>query len=199
MGLTDSAAVAKCVEAGTGETVELSLGGKLDYLNASPHVVSALVHRIVPPDETFPFGGTMVVLRLPLPSSPSSSSEGPAEKKARTEADGSNGTFQEGMTIVISERRAFFHCKAHFSRVGLTPEEANIVVVKLGYLEPELQAMAAYNILCLSPGAVAAGHVNQLEYKYICNPIYPRDKDMEWSASAATAKTFRAGAPVVVE
>ena len=79
-------------------------------------------------------------------------------------------------------RRGTFHTRKEFERAGLIPQEAGIVVVKLGYLEPELHEMAAHNILLFSPGCVPPGHVLQVEYKNIKRPMYPLDRDMEWLA-----------------
>ncbi|RRD07249.1 M81 family peptidase [Arachnia propionica] len=59
-----------------------------------------------------------------------------------------------GLHVVITERRKPFHHLADFQQLGLEPGEADVVVVKIGYLEPELFALAAGWTLALTPGGV---------------------------------------------
>ncbi|MDO5065757.1 MAG: M81 family metallopeptidase [Propionibacteriaceae bacterium] len=56
--------------------------------------------------------------------------------------------------VVITERRKPFHHLEDFRRLGLEPLTADIVVVKIGYLEPELFDLAAGWTLALTPGGV---------------------------------------------
>ena len=56
------------------------------------------------------------------------------------------------------------------------------MVVKIGYLVPELKRLANKAYLALSPGAVNQDIVN-LTYKRINRPCYPLDPDMSWSPS----------------
>ena len=56
--------------------------------------------------------------------------------------------------VIITERRKPFHNLADFRQLGLDPAHADIVVVKIGYLEPELFALAAGWTLALTPGGV---------------------------------------------
>jgi microcystin degradation protein MlrC len=51
------------------------------------------------------------------------------------------------------------------------------VVVKIGYLEPELYAMRADWILALTPGGVDQ-NLERLPYKRIQRPMFPLDKDL---------------------
>lgn len=55
---------------------------------------------------------------------------------------------------VITERRKPFHHLDDFRQLGLDPESADIVIVKIGYLEPELYDLAAEWTLALTPGGV---------------------------------------------
>ncbi|MEN9935007.1 MAG: hypothetical protein RLZZ387_1586 [Chloroflexota bacterium] len=58
--IPDAAAVEACVAAGSGAVVDLSLGGKLDPVNAKPLGLRATVVTIAPGD---PVGGTIAVVR----------------------------------------------------------------------------------------------------------------------------------------
>lgn len=55
---------------------------------------------------------------------------------------------------IITERRKPFHTLQDFRMLGLEPTTADVVIVKIGYLEPELHEMAADWILALTPGGV---------------------------------------------
>ncbi|MFD5214655.1 M81 family metallopeptidase [Microbacterium sp. NPDC058345] len=59
-----------------------------------------------------------------------------------------------GLHAIITERRKPFHHLDDFRMLGLDPEAADIVVVKIGYLEPELYQLAADWTLALTPGGV---------------------------------------------
>jgi len=50
------------------------------------------------------------------------------------------------------------------------------VIVKIGYLEPELFAMKADWLLALTPGGVDQ-NLERLPYKRITRPMFPLDKE----------------------
>ncbi|MGO1383301.1 MAG: M81 family metallopeptidase [Arachnia sp.] len=55
---------------------------------------------------------------------------------------------------IITERRKPFHKLQDFRMLGLDPTSMDILIVKIGYLEPELHELAADWILALTPGGV---------------------------------------------
>jgi microcystin degradation protein MlrC len=59
-----------------------------------------------------------------------------------------------GLHAIVTERRKPFHHLSDFRMLGLEPTTADIVVVKIGYLEPELYELAADWTLALTPGGV---------------------------------------------
>jgi microcystin degradation protein MlrC len=68
---------------------------------------------------------------------------------------------------------------ADFEKLGLDPLAHKIVVVKIGYLVPDLKRAAPRAFLALSPGAVDQA-IERLPYQRIRRPIYPVDPDMTW-------------------
>ncbi len=86
-----------------------------------------------------------------------------------------------GLLTILTTKRTPFHYRQQFLDLGLTPEDHHIIVVKIGYLVPELKAMAQKAYLALSPGAVNQDIV-RLPYERIPRPCYPFDLDMTWSA-----------------
>lgn len=85
-----------------------------------------------------------------------------------------------GVRVIVTQRRRPYHYIREFQRLGIEPSEHKIVVVKIGYLEPELKAAAKRAFLALSPGAVDQA-IERLPFKRITRPMYPLDPDMSWS------------------
>jgi microcystin degradation protein MlrC len=78
---------------------------------------------------------------------------------------------------IITERRKPYHLVSDFTDLGLDPHVADIVVVKIGYLEPELYTMGADWLLALTPGGVDQDLV-RLGHAHIQRPMFPFDPDM---------------------
>ena len=68
--------------------------------------------------------------------------------------------------VIVTQKRKPYHKEIDFTRLGLQPRQADIVVVKIGYLEPELYAMRADWLLALTPGGVDQ-NIEKLPYKRI--------------------------------
>ncbi|QDK80533.1 M81 family metallopeptidase [Spirosoma sp. KCTC 42546] len=80
--------------------------------------------------------------------------------------------------VIVTQKRKPYHKEIDFTRLGLSPRKSDIVVVKIGYLEPELYAMQADWIMALTPGGVDQD-LARLPYKRIKRPMFPFDKDMK--------------------
>lgn len=85
-----------------------------------------------------------------------------------------------GVRIILTSKRTPFHYRHQFLDLNITPEDHKIIVVKIGYLVPELKAMAQKAYLALSPGAVNQDIV-KLPYERIQRPCFPFDKEMSWT------------------
>lgn len=79
---------------------------------------------------------------------------------------------------IVTEKRNAYHYEEQFTDLGLKPREADILVVKIGYLVPELYDMRGDWIMALTPGGVDQDLL-RLPYKRITRPIFPLDPDME--------------------
>jgi hypothetical protein len=82
------------------------------------------------------------------------------------------------MQIIVTESRQPFHYEKDFDRLDLKPREADIIVVKLGYLTEELYDMRADWMMAHTRGGVDQ-ELTQLPYQRLERPIYPLDPDME--------------------
>lgn len=79
--------------------------------------------------------------------------------------------------VIITELRKPYHHEHDFTDLRLDPRRTDIVVVKIGYLEPELFAMAADWLLALTPGGVDQDLL-RLGHRRIRRPMFPFDPDM---------------------
>ncbi len=80
--------------------------------------------------------------------------------------------------VIVTQKRKPYHKEVDFTRLGLQPRKTDIVVVKIGYLEPELYAMRADWIMALTPGGVDQD-IEHLIYKRIERPMFPFDREMK--------------------
>lgn len=79
--------------------------------------------------------------------------------------------------VIVTKQRKPYHYESDFIRNGLDPRNTDIVMVKIGYLVPELYDMRNGWLMALTPGGVDQ-HLERLEYKHIQRPMFPFDKDM---------------------
>lgn len=59
-----------------------------------------------------------------------------------------------GISVVLAARRRPYHDLADFLRLGLDPKKVRLLVVKSGYLSPELAPLANPNLMALTSGVV---------------------------------------------
>ncbi|GGA86441.1 microcystinase C [Brucella endophytica] len=81
-----------------------------------------------------------------------------------------------GIDLVLCAKRRPYHNIADFTALGLDPRAAKIVVVKSGYLSPELAPIANPNLMALSPGVVDQ-FVERLPRLRKVRPTFPFDRD----------------------
>jgi len=88
-----------------------------------------------------------------------------------------------GIDLVLSAKRRPYHNIVDFTRLGLDPRTASIVVVKSGYLSPEIAPIANPSLMALSPGVVDQ-FVERLPRLRKAHPTYPFDKDFSFDPQA---------------
>ena len=79
------------------------------------------------------------------------------------------------MKIIVTEKRKPYHYLKDFTDLGIDPESEDIIVVKIGYLVPELYNINKGWIMALTPGGVDQD-LFRLNYKRIKRPMFPIDK-----------------------
>lgn len=101
-----------------------------------------------------------------------------------------------GVTVVLTARRRPFHTLADFAALGLDPATVRLLVVKSGYLSPDLAPLAAPNLMALSEGVVDQD-IPRLPARRIHRPTYPFDEDFAYvpqpTASARARLAAEAG------
>jgi microcystin degradation protein MlrC len=82
------------------------------------------------------------------------------------------------LDVIVTEKRKPYHYEKDFTQLDLNPREADILIVKIGYLVPELYDMRGDWIMALTPGGVDQD-LNRLDYKRIKRPMFPLDENMD--------------------
>ncbi|EPE02909.1 hypothetical protein F503_01650 [Ophiostoma piceae UAMH 11346] len=80
--------------------------------------------------------------------------------------------------VILTELRKPYHKENDFTELNLKPREADIVLVKIGYLEPQLYDMAADWMLAQTPGGVDQD-LKRLGHHRIRRPMFPFDTDFD--------------------
>ncbi|MEU0068264.1 M81 family metallopeptidase [Streptomyces sp. NPDC006332] len=79
--------------------------------------------------------------------------------------------------VILTGLRKPYHHEHDFTDLELDPRAADVVLVKIGYLEPELFAMAADWKMALTPGGVDQD-LTRLGHHRVRRPLFPFDPEM---------------------
>lgn len=85
-----------------------------------------------------------------------------------------------GVGVTFHADRVAYTGPGHFLAVGIDPDAWKIIVVKVGYLHPQLEDMGRAHV-CLLTRGVADLDFLRLDYNDIPRPAYPMDADMDWT------------------
>ena len=81
------------------------------------------------------------------------------------------------VNVIVTSKRKPYHYEKDFTDLNLNPRDTDIVVVKIGYLVPELYEMRGDWLMALTPGGVDQD-LERLNYKRIKRPMFPLDPEM---------------------
>ncbi|WP_330285774.1 M81 family metallopeptidase [Streptomyces sp. NBC_00576] len=79
--------------------------------------------------------------------------------------------------VILTRLRKPYHHEHDFTDLDLDPRSADLVLVKIGYLEPELFDMAVGWKLALTPGGVDQD-LPRLGHRRVRRPLFPFDPEM---------------------
>ncbi len=135
------------------KAIEIGVGGKI-----SATAGAAIDNRFSPP---ITLSGTITAIEH-------------GDRHAETEVVVKIGS----VNVIVTKKRKPYHRESDFTNLGLNPRETNIVVVKIGYLVPQLYNMRKGWVMALTPGGVDQD-LERLGHKRIKRPMFPLDKDMD--------------------
>lgn len=95
-----------------------------------------------------------------------------------------------GITVVLAGRRRPYHNIADFTRLGLDPKSVRMLVVKSGYLSPELAPIANPNLMALTEGVVNQD-IEALVSKRRIRPVFPFDRDFAYTPQARLSARWK--------
>lgn len=83
-----------------------------------------------------------------------------------------------GVDVVVTSKHVGCYDPQMMRALDVEPEDRKAIVVKLGYLEPEIRAIARRSIMVLTDGSTNE-IFTRLPYKNLSRPVYPLDPDAE--------------------
>lgn len=147
-GITDKNAYMQCEHAGEHAKLSLSIGGSIE-ITSTTCVIDAEVLRLTDIEGWYgEQAGRCAIVRTCT------------------------------VDIVITEHRCAFTRPRIFEKIGLDINAYRFVVVKLGYLYPELEDIAARSILALTKGS-STERLQDMNMRNIIRPVYPLDDNFE--------------------
>ncbi|WP_062209482.1 M81 family metallopeptidase [Aureimonas sp. AU12] len=97
-----------------------------------------------------------------------------------------------GITLVLAARRRPYHDLADFHRLGLDPAGVRLLVVKSGYLSPELAPIANPNLMALTDGVVNQD-IPRLASRRRAGPQFPFQRDFEFTPAPRLSARWNEG------
>ncbi|MES2393864.1 MAG: M81 family metallopeptidase [Acidobacteriota bacterium] len=95
----------------------------------------------------------------------------------------------DGVKLVVSAYRRPYHDIADFTRLGLDPKSFKIIVVKSGYLSPELSPIANPSLMALSDGSINQDIIRLTNQHRV--PSYPWVHDLKFTPRAVVSARSR--------
>ncbi len=84
-----------------------------------------------------------------------------------------------GVTVILAARRRPYYNRSDYTELGIDPAECRMLVVKLGYLMPDLAAIANPALMALTTGVVDQD-IPRLPVRHVTRPCFPWDTDFAY-------------------
>lgn len=144
----DSKVVRQAFEAGPGACIDISLGAKYDRVTGGSLRLKARVRALKRGFRSGLFETDLALLHA------------------------------GGVDVIVTGSHTGCYDPEMMRSVGLQPEKLSVIVVKLGYLEPEIRAAAASICLVLTRGSTDEV-LERLDYRKVKRPVFPLDREAE--------------------
>jgi microcystin degradation protein MlrC len=95
-----------------------------------------------------------------------------------------------GITIVLAAQRRPYHNIEDFTRLGLDPKSIRLLVVKSGYLSPELAPIANPNLMALTDGVVNQDIAGLASVRRM-RPAFPFDRSFDFQPRACFSARWK--------
>ena len=159
----DREAVEACVAAGVGSEVTLTVGGKHDGLHGPPLEVTGSVRLIH--EGTFTIAGPM--------------GSGTVASRGRTVVLEIGGP--DRIELQLTELRGHPHDLNFFRAFGIEPTQRRILVLKsAAHFRAAFEPIATKVVEVDAPG-ISSPTLTSFQYTRLRRPIYPLDRDAQWS------------------
>ena len=103
-----------------------------------------------------------------------------------------------GIHVALTARRRPFHTHADFAAIGQDPRKVKLLVVKSGYLSPDLAPIANPSLMALSEGVVDQ-NVTRAPRHRIPRPTFPFDRDFSYAPRPRLSARAPASARALLE
>jgi microcystin degradation protein MlrC len=147
-GIADEPAIHACHAVEPGSRIELDLGGSLEPASTRAHVHGAVLFKGDIEGWYGENAGPCVVLRC------------------------------DGIDIIVTARRTALIRPGIFEKLGIRLNDYRFIIVKLGYLYPDLARIAQRAFLAFTKGG-STERLQDMEMKRIHRPMFPLDDDFE--------------------
>lgn len=147
-GLTDERAVLMCHRSGVGAHLTLTVGGAFEHTSQRCTIDASVIHVGDIEGWYGENAGPCAVVRT------------------------------AGVDVILTARRCALVKPSIFSNLGLRVENYRFVVVKLGYLYPELATISERTILALTKGT-STERLQDMPMRRIRRPVFPLDDDFD--------------------
>ncbi len=156
--IKDAESVAKCIEAGVGNEVEIRLGGKTDRLHGDTLLVTAYVRMLT--------DGSYV-------------NAGPMHAGVRVNLGRTAVIVCNGVEVLVTEHAETPIDLNIFRYHGIEPTKRRVLALKgKGHFRASFEPIAERVILVEGPG-ITGSDLSRLSFRNVRRPIWPLD-DLEW-------------------
>jgi len=91
-----------------------------------------------------------------------------------------------GVSLALTNARAAFTTRDHFSKMGIQPEDYRVIVLKMGYLFPRIQQISSDTIFALTPGQ-SSNDFSSIPFQHAHADLF--QKSVCWDGILARAKS----------
>lgn len=160
----DPEAVARCLEAGPGATIDLEIGGHTDHLHGAPLAITGEVRSLST--------GRYV-------------NAGPMHAGIEVHLGPTAVVRTGGVEVLLTTYAETPIDLNVFRSQGIEPTERQVIGLKgKGHFRAAFEPIAAQVILVEGPG-ITGSDLSRLSFQRVRRPIWPLDPDVQWSAAKA--------------